>query len=150
MVNVRLLPSGSVPLNVISFGVSSLVVTDCPVAVGAAFEILKWAYASVTLPFVPTAGFAEIHGVGVPGRSTPESVVLFPLVHLSKALPLLTGDTIVTAPRRTDKLLFPNPGMLTVPPAFRVTVPLLVGEPLHVLFAPPAPGDPKIWKATVT
>jgi hypothetical protein len=52
----------------------------------------------------------------------------------------------VTAPNLTERLLFPNPGILAVPPEVTTTVPLDVAVVPQVLSTVPLPpDDPKIW-----
>src|SRR5205823_13270436 len=86
--------------------------------VGALFELTKCAYASEMFPFVPAAS-VEMQGVGVPGMSVPESVLLSPLVHLLNVFPVVV---VVTESRRTDLPVPPKPGMFTEPPEVAVTV----------------------------
>src|SRR5437588_9629950 len=87
-------------------------------ATGGLFELTKCAYASLMFPFVPTAS-VEMHGVGVPGMSVPESVLLSPLVHLLKVFPAVV---VVTERSLTDLPLPPKPGMFPVPPDVTVWV----------------------------
>ena len=108
--------------------------------VGALFEFTKCAYASVMFPFVPPVS-VEMHGVGVPGISVPESVLLSPLVHLLNVLPAVV---VVTDSSLTDFPFPPKPGMFTVPPELAVTVEKVertrVVEVL-VTIRKPAPGE---------
>jgi hypothetical protein len=86
-------------------------------AVGAWFASLKCAKASWRFPLVPPLPF-EMHGVGVPGTSTPESVFLAEpvvptaLVHLSKVLLVVV---VVTDVSRTESVVPPKPVIFTVP-----------------------------------
>src|SRR6266542_6812683 len=97
---------------------SSSTVALSATATGGVLEFTKCAYASVMLPFAPAAS-VEMHGVGVPGRSVAESVLLSPLVHLLKAFLVVV---VITESRRTDLPVPPKPGMFTWAPELAVTV----------------------------
>src|SRR5688572_1295124 len=77
------------------------------------------------LPLAPM-----IQGVGEPGTGVFESVVLVPLVHLSKILPVVV---VLTPVRRRESPAF-SPAMSPVPPAaIGPTVPVALGDPVQVV-----------------